>query len=60
MIVPEKISHAEILRAIENPKEPLLESVALFDLFTNEELGRGTEVARIYVDISRPESHTDE
>jgi phenylalanyl-tRNA synthetase beta chain len=39
MIVPEKISHAEILRAIENPKEPLLESVALFDLFVGEELG---------------------
>ena len=41
MIVPEKISHAEILRVIENPKEPLLESVQLFDLFTgeNNELG---------------------
>ncbi|PYL73180.1 MAG: phenylalanine--tRNA ligase subunit beta, partial [Verrucomicrobia bacterium] len=36
MIVPEKISHAEILRAIEEPKEPLLESVQLFDLFTEE------------------------
>jgi phenylalanyl-tRNA synthetase beta chain len=36
MIVPEKLSHAEILRAIENPKEPLLESVQLFDLFTGE------------------------
>ena len=36
MIVPEKISHAEILRAIENPKEPLLEKVQLFDLFTEE------------------------
>ncbi len=36
MIVPEKISHADILRAIENPKEPLLESVRLFDLFTEE------------------------
>ena len=38
MIVPEKISHAEILRAIEEPKEPLLESVQLFDLF-KEEIG---------------------
>jgi phenylalanyl-tRNA synthetase beta chain len=37
MIVPEKISHAEILRAIENPKEPLLESVELFDLFSGDE-----------------------
>ncbi|MDQ2824354.1 MAG: phenylalanine--tRNA ligase subunit beta [Verrucomicrobiota bacterium] len=39
MIVPEKISHAEILRAIENPKEPLLESVELFDLFSGGESG---------------------
>ena len=36
MIVPEKISHAEILRVIEEPREPLLESVQLFDLFTEE------------------------
>ena len=34
MIVPEKLTHAEILRAIENPSEPLLENVQLFDLFT--------------------------
>jgi phenylalanyl-tRNA synthetase beta chain len=33
MIVPEKLTHAEILRVIENPSEPLLESVQLFDLF---------------------------
>ena len=39
MIVPDKINHAEILRVIENPKEPLLESVELFDLFIGEELG---------------------
>jgi phenylalanyl-tRNA synthetase beta chain len=37
MIVPEKISHEEILSVIENPKEPLLESVQLFDLFAGEE-----------------------
>jgi phenylalanyl-tRNA synthetase beta chain len=36
MIVPEEISYERILRAIENPKEPLLESVALFDLFTEK------------------------
>ena len=36
MIVPEKISHAEVLRTIESPKEALLESVQLFDLFTEE------------------------
>jgi phenylalanyl-tRNA synthetase beta chain len=34
MIVPEKISHTEISRAIQEPKELLLESVELFDLFT--------------------------
>ena len=36
MIVPEEILHAKILHAIENPKEPLLESVELFDLFTEK------------------------
>jgi phenylalanyl-tRNA synthetase beta chain len=36
MIVPEKISHAEILRVIQEPKELLLESVELFDLFAGE------------------------
>jgi phenylalanyl-tRNA synthetase beta chain len=35
MIVPEEISHAKILRSIQEPKEPLLESVQLFDLFTS-------------------------
>ena len=33
MIVPEKLTHVEILRAIQEPEEPLLESVQLFDLF---------------------------
>ena len=37
MIVPEKLTHAGILRAIENPSEPLLEKVQLFDLFTTKE-----------------------
>ena len=36
MIVPEEISHATILSAIQEPKEPLLESVELFDLFTEQ------------------------
>jgi phenylalanyl-tRNA synthetase beta chain len=40
MIVPEEIPHSKILRAIENPREPLLESVELFDLFT-EQIGAG-------------------
>jgi phenylalanyl-tRNA synthetase beta chain len=33
MIVPEKLTHAEILRVIQEPSEPLLETVRLFDLF---------------------------
>jgi phenylalanyl-tRNA synthetase beta chain len=36
MIVPEEIPHAKVLGAIEEPKEPLLESVELFDLFTTD------------------------
>jgi phenylalanyl-tRNA synthetase beta chain len=39
MIVPEKTSHAEILRVIQEPKEPLLESVELFDFFAGEGAG---------------------
>jgi phenylalanyl-tRNA synthetase beta chain len=41
MIVPEKLGHAEILRALEEPGEPLLESVRLFDLFSGESSGLG-------------------
>ena len=37
MIVPEKLTHAEILRGIEDPAEPLLENVQLFDLFDVKE-----------------------
>jgi phenylalanyl-tRNA synthetase beta chain len=37
MIVPENLMHAEILRAIQEPAEPLLESVQLFDLFEMRE-----------------------
>jgi phenylalanyl-tRNA synthetase beta chain len=37
MIVPEKLTHAEILRAIQTPSEPLLEEVQLFDLFTTKD-----------------------
>ena len=37
IIVPEKLTHAEILRVIEEPAEPLLESVQLFDLFEGTE-----------------------
>jgi phenylalanyl-tRNA synthetase beta chain len=37
MLVPEELTHAEILRVIENPQEPLLESVQLFDVFEGED-----------------------
>ncbi len=37
MIVPEKLTHAEVLRVIQEPSESLLESVQLFDLFTTKE-----------------------
>jgi phenylalanyl-tRNA synthetase beta chain len=37
MIVPEKLAHADILRTIEEPNEPLLESAQLFDLFESRE-----------------------
>jgi phenylalanyl-tRNA synthetase beta chain len=55
MIVPEKISHAEILRTIENPKEPLLENVQLFDLFTGElgEARKSLAYSLTYRDRSR-------
>jgi phenylalanyl-tRNA synthetase beta chain len=39
MIVPEETSHQKILRAIQEPREPLLESVELFDLFIGGEIG---------------------
>lgn len=45
MLVPDRISHAEILGVIENPKEPLLERVELFDLFTGE-VATGSGAAR--------------
>jgi phenylalanyl-tRNA synthetase beta chain len=39
LIVPEDIPHETILRGIEEPREPLLESVELFDLFSGGEIG---------------------
>jgi phenylalanyl-tRNA synthetase beta chain len=36
MMVPDEISHEKIARTIEQPREPLLESVELFDLFTEQ------------------------
>ena len=39
MIVREEILHETILRKIEEPREPLLESVDLFDLFSGGEIG---------------------
>jgi len=37
MIVPEKLSHAEIIAAIEGAREPLLATIELFDLFSGKE-----------------------
>jgi phenylalanyl-tRNA synthetase beta chain len=37
MIVPEAITHQEIVAVITKPEEPLLESVQLFDLFSGDE-----------------------
>jgi phenylalanyl-tRNA synthetase beta chain len=39
MIMPEEISHEKIWRAIHQPREPLLESVELFDVFSGGEVG---------------------
>jgi phenylalanyl-tRNA synthetase beta chain len=61
MIVPEEIPHEEILRTIEEPREPLLESVELFDLFT-EQIGaaRKSLAYRLtYRDRSRTLTHEE-
>jgi phenylalanyl-tRNA synthetase beta chain len=39
MIVPEEVPHEKILRTVQEPREPLLESVELFDLFSGDEIG---------------------
>jgi phenylalanyl-tRNA synthetase beta chain len=39
VVVPKTLTHAEIFRAIQEPVEPLLEAVQLFDLF---EMNEGT------------------
>jgi phenylalanyl-tRNA synthetase beta chain len=44
MIVPEKLTHAQILRTIKQPAEPLLESVQLFDVFESDESATGPAV----------------
>ena len=49
MIVPEKLTHTEILRVIQDASEPLLETVELFDLFNTKEgadpIGSGKSLA---------------
>jgi phenylalanyl-tRNA synthetase beta chain len=45
MIVPDEISHERILRIIEEPREPLLERVDLFDLFTEQIGAAGKSLA---------------
>jgi phenylalanyl-tRNA synthetase beta chain len=58
MIVPEEISHADIVRVIENPREPLLESVALFDLFSGEEIAGANKKSLAYRLTYRERSRT--
>src|SRR3984893_4344943 len=36
MIVPENVTHAQVIDLVQSEQEPLLESVELFDLFTGE------------------------
>jgi phenylalanyl-tRNA synthetase beta chain len=45
MIVPDEISHEKILRTMEEPREPLLERVDLFDLFTEQIRAAGKSLA---------------
>ncbi len=58
MIVPEKVSHEEIVRVIENPKTPLLESVALFDLFSGGEFASAEKKSLAYRLTYRERSRT--
>ena len=41
LIVAEDIPHDKIVRTIQEPRQPLLESVELFDLFSGGEIGAG-------------------
>ena len=41
MLVPDEISQEKILRTIGEPREPLLESIELFDLFSGGEIEAG-------------------
>ena len=45
MIVPEKLTHAQIVDEIQSVREPLLESVELFDLFTGDPGGTRKSLA---------------
>ncbi len=46
MFVPADISHEQILNAIASAKEPLLERVELFDLFSEKETGDGAKARK--------------
>ena len=58
MIVPEKISHEEIVRVIENPKEALLANVLVFDLFSGEEFASSQKKSLAYRLTYRERSRT--
>jgi phenylalanyl-tRNA synthetase beta chain len=58
MKVTERSSHEEIMRVIENPKEPLLESVQLFDLFVGSEISGAARKSLAYRLTYRDRSRT--
>jgi phenylalanyl-tRNA synthetase beta chain len=61
MIVPDDISHETILRTIEESREPLLERVELFDLFTEQIAAAGKSLAYrlTYRDKNRTLTHQE-
>jgi phenylalanyl-tRNA synthetase beta chain len=60
MIVPDEISHEKILRTIEEPREPLLERVDLFDLFTEQIGAAGKSLAYTLTYRNRSRTLTNE
>jgi phenylalanyl-tRNA synthetase beta chain len=62
MVVPEEISHEKIWRAIHEPREPLLENVELFDVFSGGEVGaaqKSLAYRLTYRDRSRTLTHEE-
>jgi phenylalanyl-tRNA synthetase beta chain len=61
MLVPDEISHEKILQTIQAAREPLLESVELFDLFTEKTGGARKSLAYTltYRDKNRTLTHQE-